>query len=219
MIVMRSENVRAGLLALVALCALPVHAVDVTNPAEVQELRVNPDAVPDDLVLSWDPVALDASGNAESVAEYRVYRGDTPDFVPDKDLGGNLVGTPAGTSFTDAGARTDGIDHYYLVSAVEGSTLTLICHLNKPVEQAWLTDEDGNKTGLTAAADNPTARRAAILLQQGCQRDQTQGEPESVFCDQPHADDRPRADTDQYEIDEKLKQLIHDHRRGGACVR
>ncbi len=114
--------VRAVAVALVALLSLTaVHAADVTGPAEVQGLRVDPDAVPDDLVISWNAVTLDATGNPESIAEYRVYRGDTPDFVPDKDTGTNRIGTSAGTSFTDIAARTDGFDRYYLVSAVDAA--------------------------------------------------------------------------------------------------
>ena len=98
-----------------------VHAADVTAPADVTGLRVDPNAtVPDDLDLVWDVVTLDAAGNAETVASYNVYRGTTPDFVPDKQTQSNRVGTSATASFIDVGARTDGIDHHYLISAVDG---------------------------------------------------------------------------------------------------
>jgi hypothetical protein len=107
-----------------------VHAADVTNPATVEGVQVDPAVGFDDLDLSWTAVTLDVTGNAETVSEYRIYRGDTPDFVADKTGGSNLVGTSTGTSFTDVGARTDGIDHYYRVSAV---------------------DADGNEGGVQAA--------------------------------------------------------------------
>jgi hypothetical protein len=108
--------------ALLILGALAAQAADVTNPAEVGGVHVNPNAgVPDDLDVSWSAVAFDVSGNAETVSLYKVYRGDTPDFVPDKSGGSNLVGTSASTTFTDAGARTDGTDHYYLVTAEDAA--------------------------------------------------------------------------------------------------
>jgi len=97
-------------------------AADVTNPAEVGAVQVAPNpGVADDLDLSWTAVSFDVTGNSETVAEYRIYRGDTPDFVPDKSGGSNLVGTSVTTTFTDIGARTDGMDRFYRVSAVDTS--------------------------------------------------------------------------------------------------
>jgi hypothetical protein len=89
----------------------------VTNPAEVTGVRV--DKSGSDALVSWDATTLDASGNPETIANYNVYRGDTPDFTPDKTGGSNLVGTSTTTDFTDTGALSDGLDHYYLVSAVD----------------------------------------------------------------------------------------------------
>ena len=97
-----------------------VQAADVTNPAEVTGLRVDPNTVqPADLDLIWNAVSFDVTGNPETVQEYRIYRGDSADFIPDKDTGTNLAGTSTTTSSTDVGARTDGTDHYYRVSAVD----------------------------------------------------------------------------------------------------
>src|SRR6185295_7637933 len=50
---------------------------------------------------------------------YRVYRGTTPNFTPDRAGGTNRIGTPAGNSFTDAGAAGTGASYYYLVSAMD----------------------------------------------------------------------------------------------------
>lgn len=95
----------------------PALTADVTNPAEVQGLTVDRDG--DDILLSWAAVTEDASGNPETISSYNIYRGDTPDFIPDKDFGSNMVGDSATTDFRHTGAAVDGIDHYYLVSAVD----------------------------------------------------------------------------------------------------
>jgi len=72
-------------------------------------------------VLSWSPVTTDVTGAAETVTQYRVYRGGTPGFVPDKAAGSNRIGTSAVTAFTVAGALTTGVDDYYLVTAVDAA--------------------------------------------------------------------------------------------------
>lgn len=107
-------------LLIVSLATSPGLAADVTNPAEVTGLRVDKSA--GDVVLDWDPVTTDAAGNpGETIAEYNVYRGSTPDFVPDKSGGSNRIGTSMTTSFTDTGALGSGLDDYYLVSAVDSA--------------------------------------------------------------------------------------------------
>lgn len=94
-------------------------AADVTKPKEVG--GVNADKVANDVTLSWAAVTQDVNGGTETVSSYRIYRGVTPDFVPDKSAGTNRVGTSATTSFTDAGAVGSGIDGYYLVTAVDAA--------------------------------------------------------------------------------------------------
>ena len=56
---------------------------DVLRPAPVEGLAV--DHVGDDIHLDWDAVTLDVSGQPETLSHYHVYRGTTPDFVPDRD--------------------------------------------------------------------------------------------------------------------------------------
>ncbi len=96
---------------------LPVLADDVTGPADVTGLAVTKEG--EDVHLSWNEVTTDAAGGPETVDHYRVFRGDTPDFVPDKTGGSNEIGTSETTEFTDAGAASDGHTWYYLVSAVD----------------------------------------------------------------------------------------------------
>ena len=50
------------------------------------------------------------------------------------------------------------------VTVVEGSTLTWICHLNKPVISAALIDKQGNSTYLEPDSSAPSAYAASILL-------------------------------------------------------
>jgi hypothetical protein len=107
-----------GLLTvLIVAASLPVLAQDVTRPSRVEELRGSRDGT--DVLLSWDAVTLDAAGNAETVAEYNIYRGTAPDFVPDKAGGSNRIGTALSLTFTDSGAAANPTDYYYLVTAVD----------------------------------------------------------------------------------------------------
>src|SRR5678815_3849119 len=68
-----------------------------------------------DLLLTWTPVTTDIYGKPETVAQYEVFRGTTPDFVPS---GANRIGTPASASFLDVGALAAAAPRYhYLVRA------------------------------------------------------------------------------------------------------
>jgi hypothetical protein len=92
-------------------------AADVSPPSEVTGLSI--EGTPGDVLLSWDPVSSDIFGGAETVDFYKVYRGTTPDFVPDKAGETNMIGTAATESFSDIGAAANGESFYYLVSAVD----------------------------------------------------------------------------------------------------
>ncbi len=90
-----------------------------TNPAEVNELMITRDA--NDVILTWSPVTVDAAGNTETIDHYDIYRGEIPDFVPDKEGETNRIGTPITTDFLDMNAALNDTDYYYLVSAVDTS--------------------------------------------------------------------------------------------------
>lgn len=103
----------------VALAPAAAFAADVTPPSPVAGLSAAKSGT--DLNLSWSAVTTDEKGATETVTGYRVYRGTSPDFVADKSGGSNRVGSPSGTTFTDAGALSTGLDAYYLVSAVDAA--------------------------------------------------------------------------------------------------
>ena len=113
------RDLRAVVPFLLAALAAPALAASVVPPAEVATINVNRSGA--DLVLTWSAVTTDLSGAADSVTAYRVYRGATPSFVPDKVGGTNRVGSPGGTSFTDTGAATAPGNLFYYVSAVDAS--------------------------------------------------------------------------------------------------
>lgn len=115
---MRATTMFASVLAVCWVLAGPA-AADVIKPAEVSGLRV--DRSTDAAVLSWAAVTQDAAGNPDTVSAYRVYRGTTPDFVPDLVSGSNRLAQVAGTSFSDQGALTAPDPYHYLVTAVDGS--------------------------------------------------------------------------------------------------
>ena len=51
------------------------------------------------------------------------------------------------------------------LSAVEGTELTLICRLNKPVAEAWLIDGDDERLELAADEDEPAVYRVNLKLE------------------------------------------------------
>ena len=108
-------------MCLAAVVSLPAFAADVTNPAEVANVRL--DKTGADVVLSWDAVTVDVTGNAETIMQYEVYRGTAATFIPDKASGTNRIGTAPTETFTDSGAAA-GPDNitFYLVSAVDADS-------------------------------------------------------------------------------------------------
>jgi len=94
-----------------------VSAQDVTNPDEVGNVRL--DKSGSDILLQWDAVATDVSGNPETIGFYEVYRGTAATFVPDKAGASNRVGTSPTESFSDTTAT--GSLHFYLVGAVDAA--------------------------------------------------------------------------------------------------
>ncbi|WP_417745101.1 hypothetical protein [Rosistilla oblonga] len=58
------------------------------------------------------------------------------------------------------------VDDTRRVSAVEGTQLTWICQLNKPVASCSLVDDEGKVLPLSADAENPLHYRATVTLQQ-----------------------------------------------------
>ena len=104
-------------LALIAAAAWPAAAQDVTRPAVVDITGADNNAV--DVTLLWAEASTDVSGNDETIDHYNVYRGDTPDFIPDKIGGSNLIGTSLVESFTDPGAAVGPQPYFYIVTAVD----------------------------------------------------------------------------------------------------
>jgi hypothetical protein len=118
----RSSNISGSptcfLLFLSALLLASAVLADVTNPGEVEGLLVERSG--SDLHVQWDPVTTDAAGNPETVDFYEIYRGVSPDFVPDKAGASNRIGTATTESFVDLGAAGDGVPRYfYLINAVD----------------------------------------------------------------------------------------------------
>ncbi len=108
------RSVRLMLVLALPLAASTALAADVTPPAAVAGVVANRSG--SDVQLSWAAVTTDESGNPETMGTYRVYRGTSPGFVPDKAGGSNRIGTTASTSLTDLGAAVDGNSYYYLIS-------------------------------------------------------------------------------------------------------
>ncbi len=100
----------------VAYACGPAWAADVTRPARVSDLRA--ERIGNDVRVSWGAVTTDVTGHPETVAEYKLYRGTTPDFSVD---GSSLIGSAVGTLIDDTGASGNAADFYYLVTAVDAA--------------------------------------------------------------------------------------------------
>lgn len=111
----RTRFVAPATLAL--LFAIPAFSADVTAPAQVAGLTA--ERLTTDVVLQWDAVTNDVLGNGETVSLYHVYRGEAPDFIPDRSGGSNRIGSPPSTAFTDVNAVGSGVSYYYLVTAID----------------------------------------------------------------------------------------------------
>ena len=67
---------RAGVVTVLLMAATGfAQADDVTAPAEVVDVAVNPSVDPADLEISWSAVTVDASGNPETGVQYNIYEG------------------------------------------------------------------------------------------------------------------------------------------------
>jgi hypothetical protein len=99
--------------------------------------------------LHWSP------NDEADLAHYRLYRGDSPAFVPGP---GNLVASPPDTGHVDAGAAGG----YYKLSAVDvhgnESGFTLLA----PGATADVGDTEPSRLTLAAPRPNPARARAAL---------------------------------------------------------
>jgi len=116
---LRSAGIAICLAALVASVTGSVLAADVVRPARVAGLLATHGG--GDVSLTWEPADLDAAGQSESIDYYKVYRGLSPDFVPDKAGGSNMIGTSSSAQYTDDGAAEGPVAYYYLIGAVDTS--------------------------------------------------------------------------------------------------
>jgi len=97
----------------------PVVARGLRAPRYIDDIGVGKQGM--DTVLSWSEVTTDVFGKPESVASYRIWRGDGRSFG---NGGLSLLGTcPAPcTSYTDTNALADATEHFYRVQPVDVDT-------------------------------------------------------------------------------------------------
>ena len=85
-------------------------------PMAISELTVA--KLGENLRLAWPPVTGDAYGFIETITHYNIYRGTTPDFIPDTTSGTNRIAQPTSNSFDDIDALLAVDSYYYYVFAV-----------------------------------------------------------------------------------------------------
>lgn len=90
---------------------------DLIPPKEVNNLKMKKNE--SEIFYTWDPVLEDVNGNPETIHHYNIYRGTTPNFVPDKINKTNLFGISSLTSFIDNTSLKDTNDYYYLMTAAD----------------------------------------------------------------------------------------------------
>jgi hypothetical protein len=104
------------------------NAPDVTAPLAPTKLRASKDG--DDVYLSWSKVTKDVAGNVETVSMYRIFRGTTADFVPDRSGLSNQIGTTTKSTYEDDDALDAGADYYYRVTTVDAAGNQSPAHSN-----------------------------------------------------------------------------------------
>ncbi len=141
-----------------AACDLLLHAPGRDEPQQVPMPRSLDDPVFGGRVASVDQdgeyqVRFDASASPR----YRITVFDYPTLLrTDAQLD-----FPAYTSL-----ETTTVQDVRHITAVEGTELTLMCHLNKPVVTATLLNEAGEETSLQPAANDPRTWQASMTLRQ-----------------------------------------------------
>jgi hypothetical protein len=94
-------------------------APDTTPPASPLKLRAHKDG--NDVYLDWPKVTKDVTGNVENVVLYRIFRGTSLDFVPDRTGLTNQIGTATHSRYRDSNALPAAPDYYYRVVAVDAA--------------------------------------------------------------------------------------------------
>jgi len=89
---------------------------DWVNPRPPYIVKVNKSG--NNVILTWNKVALDVNGYPEIIQYYSVYRDTLPNYTPGA---GTFVGNSTGpdTTFTNAGSLNATRSYYYLVKAVD----------------------------------------------------------------------------------------------------
>jgi hypothetical protein len=101
--------------------AIPSLVQGIRPPATVTGLQVVIAAGdPSSLDLSWSAVGTDIYGSPITVSAYEIYRGTTPQFVPQIGSPLGSVAPPA-TTYRDTGAVLSPTSYYYLVLAVDAA--------------------------------------------------------------------------------------------------
>lgn len=116
-----SAIAKALTLSAMSWIALPALASvsDTVAPAEVSNMMMVQEG--DSVVLTWAPVDVDSAGLPEESVSYRIYRGTSPSFIPETNLGFTMLAETDSTSYRDSGAAAAMTSYYYLVSAVDNS--------------------------------------------------------------------------------------------------
>ena len=96
---------------------IPTLVLGVRAPGLVNDLML--DRAGDDALLNWGAVTLDIYGDAVTIGQYEIFRGELAVFVPATE---NRIGATATTDFTDGGAAAAaGPDYFYLVRALDAT--------------------------------------------------------------------------------------------------
>ncbi|MDD5223652.1 MAG: Ig-like domain-containing protein [bacterium] len=86
-------------------------------PKAISDLKANKSGT--DLRLYWTAVTQTVDGDPTTINYYRVYRGETPNFVPDKVGFSNLIGTSPSAEYIDPWVIQDtNKNYYYLITSV-----------------------------------------------------------------------------------------------------
>ena len=121
-------------------------APDTTAPRAAVKLRAN--KTNNDVYLDWPKVTKDIDGNIESLDFYRIFRGTTAGFVPDRVGLSNQIGTATKSYYKDTNALLAATNYFYRVVAVDNAGNESVDLSNLAYKLHQSLTYDGNRSNI-----------------------------------------------------------------------
>lgn len=113
---MKESNIFKTISFLLFFLMLEEMSLAIPSPTTISDLTLT--KAGNEIHFIWFAVTENAYGNPVTIDHYNIYRGTTPNFIPDFDTHSNLIAQTSDTSYTDTDALFSEDSYYYYVTAV-----------------------------------------------------------------------------------------------------